>query len=196
MACTQCTNGCTGACAPGCTGCRGSCRGGCSNSCTGGCGDGCSSSCTGCTNSCSGCTGSCTGSCKGTCSNTCTGSCTEGCIGYCTNTCEGLCASGCKDSAMGVNLTTKIEASNISTIADLIILELSRRPNTTITKIPSINSGDLSVISELEPLIQDFSQTGEEILCQRKQNSPILRALGEEIIDKLLQVNSEFIPQV
>lgn len=197
MACSQCTNGCTGACAPGCTGScsTGGCGGGCT-SCTGGCGGGCKNSCSGCSGSCSGCSGTCKGDCKGTCKGSCTGGCKNGCIGYCTETCEGLCASGCENSAMGVNLNTKIEASNISTIAELIILELSRRPNTTITQIPSIETGDLSIINDLEPLIQDFSQTGQTILCPRAQNSPILRVLGREIIDKLLSVNAEFITQV
>lgn len=227
MACSRCTSGCTGACAPGCTGacsvrcsscasagtCYGGCRG-CSGGCTSctscsscsgsGCTGGCSGGCTSCS-SCSSagtcssnCKDTCKGGCNTTCNDTCKDTCSDTCTGGCKNTCDTYCNVGCSNSAMSISLATKLDASNIQSIADLILFELSRRPSAS---IPNNTTGIFTVGSAIDDskitqLIQNLSAAGQTVSSSAVQGNIALKALGQEIIDKLLAANAVTVPIV
>lgn len=210
MATCACNNNCTGGCKGGCTSCTG-CTGGCTSctwcggqgTCFGGCISGCAWSCTGgcsgcsggCQGSCTGCSDTCKGGCKGTCNDTCNDTCTGGCKTGCTNSCTGLCNAGCESSAMTITLDTYLTSENVQDIADLIIFELARRPDSgapTDTTGLFID-GKVVKLEDIIKVVNNLKLTGQSITAPG-DNTTVLRTFGQSLIDKLLAANDETIP--
>lgn len=158
MATCACNNNCTGGCKVGCTNCTG-CYGGCTSctwcggqgTCFGGCSSGCAWTCSG------GCSG-----CSGGCSDSCSGGCKGDCKTGCTNSCKGLCNTGCDSSAMSITLEDYLTSENIQEIADLIIFELSRRPNSA---APTNTTGLFAdgkeiTLNDITTIVENLKLTG------------------------------------
>lgn len=99
---------------------------------------------------------------------------------------------------MDVSLTIKMEASNISSIAELVLHELARRPNATMTDTTDLFlTGENITPDNVEIVATNLEQTGQILTAPRPvSDQKTLRILGMEIIDKLLKASQEKINQV
>lgn len=212
-----CPSGCSGACAPGCTGAcsvqcsscasQGSCYGGC-KSCRGctscqGCG-GCTS-CKGCSGTCSGCSGTCKGTCKGGCSDGCSSGCQDTCLGLCNTSCDTTCATTCSKTAgvdLSLGLTSPINTEEIQQIADCILYEFARRPESELIPTEEMQNlafevsekalpDDINIITTNLKTLQNDSYSTEV-----NQGKQINRATSRYLIDKILTINNLFVPIV
>lgn len=209
MATCACNNNCTGGCKGGCTNCTG-CYGGCTSctwcggqgTCFGGCTSGCAWTCSGgcngcsgdCEGECKGCGSNCAGKCDGSCKDTCNDTCDDTCKTGCTNSCTGLCNAGCESSAMSITLDDYLTSENIQNIADLIIFELARRPD---SKAPTDTTGlfidgKLVTLADITTIVNNLKLTGQSIAAPGADTT-VLQTFGQSLIDKLLAANRETI---
>lgn len=173
--------GCSGLCDGGCVACT-SCSGSCNAACAGDCSGSCSGSCRGGCTSCDGCSGTCLGACQGSCKSSCNFGCNSGAKQDLYNRLKQL------------GLHEYIEANNVQDIIDLVIYELKRRKNINGTA-DSLSAGTTTVIDSYFNHIQsNLQQLSYTTNYNNIQDSHILRAMAQELIDFALDSYGKIVP--